>query len=119
MLVWAHMKIHISQLEKALSDKTKAIMIAHTMGNAFEAHLIKQFCERHDLWFIEDCCDAVGTKLNGKMVGTFGDIATVSFYPAHHMTMGGGRSRIDIKSKNEKGIRVISRLGEGLLVPAW
>jgi len=95
-------EIDISQLEKALSDKTKAIMIAHTMGNAFEAHLIKQFCERHDLWFIEDCCDAVGTKLNGKMVGTFGDIATVSFYPAHHMTMGEGGAVLTSNPKMKK-----------------
>lgn len=83
-------EVNTDNLDKALSNKTKAVMIAHTLGNAFDAQKIKDFCDKNNLWFIEDCCDAVGTKLNGKMVGTFGDIATVSFYPAHHMTMGEG-----------------------------
>ncbi len=82
--------IMISELEKALSDKTKAIMIAHTLGNAFDLGKIVQFAKQHKLFIVEDCCDAVGTTYDGKMVGTFGDIATVSFYPAHHMTMGEG-----------------------------
>lgn len=83
-------EIDISQLEKALSPKTSAIMIAHTLGNTFDAKAVKAFCEKHDLWLIEDCCDAAGARFDGKMVGTFGDIATVSFYPAHHITMGEG-----------------------------
>jgi CDP-6-deoxy-D-xylo-4-hexulose-3-dehydrase len=82
--------IKISELEKALSEKTKAIMIAHTLGNAFDLGKIVQFAKQHKLFIIEDCCDAVGTTYDGKMVGTFGDLATVSFYPAHHMTMGEG-----------------------------
>lgn len=82
--------IKVSELEKALSEKTKAIMIAHTLGNAFDLEEISNFAKKHKLFLIEDCCDAVGTTFNGKMVGTFGDIATVSFYPAHHMTMGEG-----------------------------
>ena len=82
--------IMISELEKALSEKTKAIMIAHTLGNAFDLGKIVQFAKQHKLFIIEDCCDAVGTTYDGKMVGTFGDLATVSFYPAHHMTMGEG-----------------------------
>ncbi|TRU02510.1 MAG: lipopolysaccharide biosynthesis protein RfbH [Microcystis aeruginosa Ma_AC_P_19900807_S300] len=82
--------IMISELEKALSEKTKAIMIAHTLGNAFDLGKIVQFAKQHKLFIVEDCCDAVGTTYDGKMVGTFGDIATVSFYPAHHMTMGEG-----------------------------
>lgn len=82
--------IKVSELEKALSDKTKAIMLAHTLGNPFNLEAVTEFAEKHDLYLIEDCCDAVGTTYNSQMVGTFGDFATVSFYPAHHMTMGEG-----------------------------
>jgi CDP-6-deoxy-D-xylo-4-hexulose-3-dehydrase len=94
-------QVDISLLKQALSEKTKAVMIAHTMGNPFEADKIRQFCDEHGLWLIEDCCDATGAKLNGKMVGTFGHIATVSFYPAHHITMGEGGAVLtsDIKLK--------------------
>ncbi len=82
--------IDVSLLEKALSPKTKAVMVAHTLGNPFDVKTVKEFCTKHNLWLVEDCCDAVGAKFDGKLVGTFGDIATVSFYPAHHMTMGEG-----------------------------
>jgi CDP-6-deoxy-D-xylo-4-hexulose-3-dehydrase len=82
--------IKVSELEKALSDKTKAIMLAHTLGNPFNLKAVTEFGEEHDLYLIEDCCDAVGTTYDGELVGTFGDFATVSFYPAHHMTMGEG-----------------------------
>ncbi len=83
-------QVDISLLEKALSPKTSAVMIAHTLGNPFNVKAVKEFCDKHDLWLVEDCCDAVGARHHGKMIGTFGDIATVSFYPAHHMTMGEG-----------------------------
>ena len=79
-----------SQLEPALSDRTRAIMIAHTLGNPFDLGAVSDFARRHNLWLVEDCCDAVGATYRGKGVGTFGDLATVSFYPAHHMTMGEG-----------------------------
>lgn len=82
--------INIQQMEKALSSKTKAVMVAHTLGNPFDVKKVKEFCVKNNLWLVEDCCDAVGAKFDGQMVGTFGDIATVSFYPAHHMTMGEG-----------------------------
>ena len=82
--------IDVSQLEQAYSDKTKAVMIAHTLGNPFNLAEVKSFTDRHNIWLIEDCCDALGTTYNGKKVGTFGDIATLSFYPAHHITMGEG-----------------------------
>tara|TARA_R110002072_G_scaffold1989_2_gene16398 strand:- start:112633 stop:113922 length:1290 start_codon:yes stop_codon:yes gene_type:complete len=82
--------VNIEQLKKALSKKTKAVMIAHTLGNMFDVEEVKKFCDENNLWLIEDACDALGAKFNGKTVGTFGDIATVSFYPAHHMTMGEG-----------------------------
>lgn len=83
-------QVDVARLEKALSPKTSAVMIAHTLGNPFNVKAVKEFCNKHNLWLVEDCCDAVGARHHGKMVGTFGDIATVSFYPAHHMTMGEG-----------------------------
>ncbi len=83
-------EIDVTHLEAALSSKTKAVVIAHTMGNVFNLDVISAFCKKHDLWLMEDCCDALGATYNGKHVGTFGDIATISFYPAHHITMGEG-----------------------------
>lgn len=86
--------IDCSQLEKALSSKTKAVMIAHTLGNPFDLEKTKAFCDKHNLWLIEDNCDALGSKyrINGewKYTGTIGDIGTSSFYPPHHITMGEG-----------------------------
>jgi CDP-6-deoxy-D-xylo-4-hexulose-3-dehydrase len=82
--------IDVRQLEEAYSERTKAVMIAHTLGNPFDLAAVTDFAKRHNLWLIEDCCDAVGSLYNGQMVGTFGDLATVSFYPAHHLTMGEG-----------------------------
>ncbi len=83
-------EIDVSRLEEAYSPKTKAVMIAHTLGNVFNLDAITAFCKKHNLWLIEDCCDALGSTYKGQKVGTFGDIATVSFYPAHHITMGEG-----------------------------
>ncbi len=80
----------VSMLEAARSDKTRAVMFAHTLGNPFDLGAVKAFCDKYDLWLIEDCCDALGATYDGKPVGTFGNIATVSFYPAHHITMGEG-----------------------------
>lgn len=82
--------IKVEDLESALSEKTKAIMIAHTLGNPFNLDAVMEFANKYDLFVVEDCCDAVGSTYNGKKVGTFGHIATVSFYPAHHITMGEG-----------------------------
>lgn len=84
--------VDITQLEKALSKKTRAIVLAHTLGNPFDLGYIQNFCKGNNLFLVEDCCDAVGSKYEGKMVGTFGDLATTSFYPAHHITMGEGGS---------------------------
>ena len=89
-VVFPDFGINIALLEKALSKKTKAVMLAHTLGNPFDVKAVKAFCDKNNLWLIEDCCDAVGAKFEDKLVGTYGDIATVSFYPAHHMTMGEG-----------------------------
>ncbi len=85
-----HVNMDVTQLEKALSPKTKAIMIAHTLGNPFDIKFIKEFCDKHNLWLIEDNCDALGSMYDGKLTGTWGDIGTSSFYPPHHMTMGEG-----------------------------
>ena len=82
--------IDVSQLELAVSSKTKAIIIAHTLGNPFNVTAVLDFCKKYNLWLIEDCCDALGSTFHGQKVGTFGDIATLSFYPAHHITMGEG-----------------------------
>ena len=82
--------IDASKIDAAISPKTKAIMLAHTLGNPFNLEVVTALCKKYNLWLIEDCCDALGATYNGKMVGTFGDIGTLSFYPAHHITMGEG-----------------------------
>jgi CDP-6-deoxy-D-xylo-4-hexulose-3-dehydrase len=82
--------IDCSQLENALSEKTRVVFLAHTLGNPFDIDLVKGFCSKNGLWLIEDNCDSLGSEFKGKYTGTFGDIATYSFYPAHHMTMGEG-----------------------------
>ncbi|MQA42313.1 lipopolysaccharide biosynthesis protein RfbH [Rugamonas aquatica] len=82
--------IDVTKLEAAISPKTKAIMLAHTLGNPYNLDVITAICKKHNLWLIEDCCDALGSTYHGRMVGTFGDIGTMSFYPAHHITMGEG-----------------------------
>jgi len=82
--------IDVKSLEGAITQKTKAIMLAHSLGNPFNLDVITTLCKKHNLWLIEDCCDALGSTYKGQIVGTFGDIATLSFYPAHHITMGEG-----------------------------
>lgn len=82
--------INADLIEAAITPKTKAIILAHTLGNPFNLAKVKEICEKHNLWLVEDCCDALGATYNGQLVGTFGDIATLSFYPAHHITMGEG-----------------------------
>ena len=83
-------EIDVTQLEAARSEKTRAVIIAHTLGNVFDLDAVMEFVRKYDLWLIEDCCDALGSTWKGRRVGTFGDIATCSFYPAHHITMGEG-----------------------------
>ena len=82
--------LDVIQLEAAYTERTRAIMVAHTLGNPFDLDAVTSFAKRRNLWLIEDCCDAVGATYKGKTVGTFGDLSTVSFYPAHHITMGEG-----------------------------
>ncbi|HFE67579.1 MAG TPA: lipopolysaccharide biosynthesis protein RfbH [Chloroflexi bacterium] len=82
--------VDVSYLEEAVSPKTKAIMIAHTLGNPFDLDAVLAVAQKHDLWFVEDNCDAVGSLYNGRLTGSFGHLSSVSFYPAHHITMGEG-----------------------------
>lgn len=82
--------IDCSQLEQALSPKTKAVMVAHTLGNPFDLEIVQKFCKQHNLWLVEDNCDALGSKYDDKFTGTFGDLGTSSFYPPHHITIGEG-----------------------------
>lgn len=82
--------IDVSKIEQAITAKTKAIFIAHTLGNPFNLDEVSKIAKKYNLWLIEDCCDALGSKYDNKLVGTFGDLMTVSFYPAHHITMGEG-----------------------------
>ena len=87
------LKIHNvtpEMVEAAITPKTKLVMIAHTLGNPYDAKRISEICKKNKIWFVEDCCDALGAKVGGQHVGTFGDLATCSFYPAHHMTTGEG-----------------------------
>ena len=80
----------VDRIESAITKKTRAVMIAHSLGNPFDVATVREICDRYNLFLIEDCCDAFGATLNGQQVGTFGDLATLSFYPAHHITMGEG-----------------------------
>jgi len=82
--------IDASKIEEAITSKTKAVMLAHSLGNPFNLDVVSALCKKYGLWLVEDCCDALGTTYRDQMVGTFGDIATLSFYPAHHLTMGEG-----------------------------
>lgn len=95
--------IDCSQLEDALSSRTRAVMLAHTLGNPFDIGAVKDFCDKHALWLIEDNCDALGSKYNNQFTGTFGDIGTSSFYPPHHITMGEGGA-VYTNSNNLKSI---------------
>lgn len=86
----ATLNIDASRIEAAITPRTKAVMIAHTLGNPFDLSAVKALCDKYGLWLVEDCCDALGSTYDNRNVGTFGDIGTLSFYPAHHITMGEG-----------------------------
>lgn len=114
--------IDIAMLEGALSDKTKAVMIAHTLGNPFNLGAVKAFCDKHNLWLIEDNCDALGSKytIDGedKFTGTIGDIGTSSFYPPHHMTMGEGGAVYTNNALLNKIIRSFRDWGRDCVCPS-
>lgn len=101
------LNIDVDQLELARGPKTKALMLAHTLGNPFDIDAVKKFCHQHDLWLIEDNCDALGSKYRGRYTGTFGDIATSSFYPPHHITMGEGGA---VYTSNKDLARIIESM---------
>ena len=114
--------IDVSMLENALSDKTKAVMIAHTLGNPFDLSAVKSFCDKHGLWLAEDNCDALGSQytINGetKFTGTIGDIGTSSFYPPHHMTMGEGGAVYTDDPLLNKIMRSIRDWGRDCMCPS-
>lgn len=114
--------IDVTMLEEALSEKTKAVMIAHTLGNPFELKYISEFCKKHNLWLVEDNCDALGTEytINGetKLTGAIGDIGTSSFYPPHHMTMGEGGAVYTDNALLNKCIRSFRDWGRDCVCPS-
>jgi len=99
--------IDTSLIEAAISPRTKAIMLAHTLGNPYNLDVVQALCEKYGLWLVEDCCDALGATYSGRMVGTFGDIGTLSFYPAHHITMGEGGA---VFTNNDELCRIVTSL---------
>lgn len=114
--------IDVTMLEEALSDKTKAVMVAHTLGNPFDLKSVKEFCDKHKLWLVEDNCDALGSTytIDGetKFTGTIGDIGTSSFYPPHHMTMGEGGAVYTSSSLLNKIIRSLRDWGRDCFCPS-
>jgi CDP-6-deoxy-D-xylo-4-hexulose-3-dehydrase len=114
--------IDVTMLDDALSEKTKAVMIAHTLGNPFDLKGVKEFCDKHNLWLVEDNCDALGSKytIDGveKFTGTIGDIGTSSFYPPHHMTMGEGGAVYTNNSLLNKVIRSLRDWGRDCVCPS-
>ncbi|MBA4686410.1 MAG: lipopolysaccharide biosynthesis protein RfbH [Candidatus Galacturonibacter soehngenii] len=114
--------IDVTMLEEAYSEKTKAVMVAHTLGNPFDLSAVKAFCEKHNLWLVEDNCDALGSKytIDGeeKFTGTIGDIGTSSFYPPHHMTMGEGGAVYTNNALLHKAIRSFRDWGRDCVCPS-
>lgn len=114
--------IDVTKLEEALSEKTKAVMIAHTLGNPFDLSAVKKFCDKHGLWLVEDNCDALGSEytIDGvtRKTGTIGDIGTSSFYPPHHMTMGEGGAVYTSNPTLAKAIRSIRDWGRDCVCPS-
>ena len=103
--------VDVEALEAAVSERTRAIMIAHTLGNPFNIDAVMKLARNHDLWVIEDCCDALGATWRGQHVGTFGDVGTLSFYPAHHITMGEGGAVFTAKGKIRRAMESIRDWG--------
>jgi CDP-6-deoxy-D-xylo-4-hexulose-3-dehydrase len=109
--------IDVSRLAEAVTPKTRAIMLAHTLGNPFDLDAVMALARKHDLWVIEDCCDALGSTYNGRHVGTFGHIGTLSFYPAHHITMGEGGAVFTSDDTLIRGIESIRDWGRDCWCP--
>ena len=109
--------IDTKKIEEAITKKTKAIMIAHTLGNPFEVDEVQRICKENNLFLVEDCCDALGSEYNGVKVGSFGDVATLSFYPAHHITMGEGGAVFSSKHLMLKALESIRDWGRDCWCP--
>ncbi len=109
--------IDTKKIEEAITKKTKAIMIAHTLGNPFEVGEVQRICKENNLFLVEDCCDALGSEYNGVKVGNFGDVATLSFYPAHHITMGEGGAVFSSKHLMLKALESIRDWGRDCWCP--
>ena len=109
--------INVSMLEQARSDRTKAVMVAHTLGNPFDVNKVISFCQKHNLWLIEDNCDSLGSVYKERLTGTFGDIATSSFYPPHHITMGEGGAVYTNSSNLAKIINSLRDWGRDCVCP--
>lgn len=109
--------LDVGQLEAALSEKTRAIVLAHTMGNPFNLDVIAKFAKAHNLWLVEDCCDALGGTYQGQHVGTFGDIGTLSFYPAHQITMGEGGAVFTDNGKIRRAMESVRDWGRDCYCP--
>ena len=107
----------LENIKKAITKKTKAVFIAHTLGNPFEVTELRKLCDKHHLWLIEDNCDALGSKYNGKFTGTFGHISTCSFYPAHHITMGEGGAVLTNDPILNKVVRSLRDWGRDCVCP--
>ncbi len=111
------LQIDVSQLEKARSKKTKAVMIAHTLGNPFNVRAISKFCKQYGLWLVEDNCDGLGSEYEGKRTGSFGDVSTLSFYPAHHITTGEGGAVLTSNALLNKIVRSLRDWGRDCWCP--
>ncbi|MBL0278453.1 MAG: lipopolysaccharide biosynthesis protein RfbH [Anaeromyxobacter sp.] len=110
--------LDVSRLEEARSPRTRAVMVAHTLGNPFDLAAVSAFCKRHGLWLVEDNCDAAGSLYQGRKTGTFGDLATLSFYPPHHMTMGEGGAVLASDDTLEKAMTSIRDWGRDCWCPS-
>lgn len=113
----ATLNIEVKQIEKQITSRTKLIMLAHTLGKPFDLEKILALCKKYKIWLIEDCCDALGSKYDGKMVGTFGDMATFSFYPAHQITMGEGGAVVTNNPVLQKKMRQFRDWGRDCWCP--
>ena len=110
--------IDVTQLEAARSDRTRAVVVAHTLGNPFDLEAVGAFCRKHGLWLIEDNCDAAGSLYRGRKTGTFGDLATLSFYPPHHMTMGEGGAVLTSDDTLQRAVESLRDWGRDCYCPS-
>ena len=110
--------IDVTQLEAARSDRTRAVVVAHTLGNPFDLEAVGAFCRKHGLWLVEDNCDAAGSLYRGRKTGTFGDLATLSFYPPHHMTMGEGGAVLTSDDTLQRAVESLRDWGRDCYCPS-